>query len=66
MGPTKQSVKLNLEAQRRRALTPEYDPVRCDFDLGLAHEMEMEAQVLPPPAQPSGHLLKTASPPQAS
>ena len=46
MNQTGDAIKLQRDAQRLRALAPEYDPVRCDFDLGLANEMEREAQVL--------------------
>jgi hypothetical protein len=33
-------------------LAPDYDPVRRDFDLGLANEMEREAQALLTPERP--------------
>lgn len=56
MRPTKRSVKLSLKAQRHRVVAPEYDPIRQDFDLGLAQEMQREAQVLLTPQQP----LKTS------
>jgi hypothetical protein len=46
MNQTGKAIKLQRDAQRLRALAPEYDPVRCDFDLGLANEMEREAQAL--------------------
>ena len=46
MGKAHQALKMQREAQRRRALAPEYDPVRRDFELGLADEMESEAQAL--------------------
>ena len=45
-------LKMQREAQRRRALAPEYDPVRRDFELGLADEMESEAQALLTPSKP--------------
>jgi hypothetical protein len=52
MNEVSKALKLQREAQRRRALAPEYDPVRRDFDLGLANEMEQEAQALLVPTQP--------------
>jgi hypothetical protein len=52
MNQTGKAIKLQRDAQRRRALAPEYDPVRCDFDLGLANEMEREAQALLIPEYP--------------
>jgi hypothetical protein len=52
MSPAKQSVKLKLEAQRRRAMAPEYDPVLRDFELELADKMEQEAQALLIPEHP--------------
>ena len=47
MGNISQALKMQRDAQRRRALAPDYDPVRRDFDLGLADEMDREAQVGP-------------------
>jgi site-specific recombinase len=44
MTKSQQALKIQREAQRRRALAPEYDPVRRDFELGLADVMEREAQ----------------------
>ena len=40
MGQVRQALKMQRDAQRRRALAPEYDPVRRDFELGLADEMD--------------------------
>ena len=52
MGKAHQALKMQRDAQRRRALAPDYDPVRRDFDLGLANEMEREAQALLTPERP--------------
>jgi hypothetical protein len=52
MDGVRKAINMQRDAQRLRALAPEYDPVRCDFDLGLANEMEREAQVLLKPEQP--------------
>ncbi|NBT06614.1 MAG: hypothetical protein EBS54_07820 [Betaproteobacteria bacterium] len=51
-----QAVKQHLEAQRRRALAPEYDPIRREFELGLAEMMDQEPQALltPPESLQSG------------
>lgn len=46
MGNVSQALKMQRDAQRRRVLAPEYDSVRRDFDLGLADEMDREAQAL--------------------
>ena len=46
------ALKMQRDAQRRRALAPDYDPVRRDFDLGLADEMDREAQALLTPPEP--------------
>lgn len=44
------AVKQLLEARHIRALAPNYDPVRHDFELGLANRMEAEARsILTPP-----------------
>ncbi len=51
MGDVSKALKLQRDAQRRRALAPKYDPVRRDFDLGLAQEMDKEAQVLLTPSE---------------
>ena len=37
---------MQMEAQRRRALAPDYDPIRREFELGLAERMDQEAQAL--------------------
>ena len=52
MGHVRTALKMQRDAQRRRALAPDYDPVRRDFDLGLADEMEREAQALLIPQEP--------------
>lgn len=52
MNKTGKAIKLQRDAQRLRALAPEYDPVRRDFELGLADEMEREAQALLLPERP--------------
>lgn len=52
MSRAAQAIKQQLEAQRRRALAPEYDPVRRDFELGLADRMEEEARALRIPPKP--------------
>ena len=52
MSITQAAIDLKLDAQRRRALAPEYDPIRRDFDLGLADEMDREAQALLTPQEP--------------
>ncbi len=52
MSKVRTSVELALEAQRRRALAPDYDLVRRDFELGLAHSLDTEAQALLTPAEP--------------
>lgn len=52
MSRAAQAIKQQLEAQRRRALAPEYDPVRRDFELGLADRMEEEARALRIPQNP--------------
>ena len=46
------ALKMQRDAQRRRALAPEYDPVRRDFDLGLADGLDREAQALLIPQKP--------------
>jgi hypothetical protein len=44
-----QAINQQLEAQHRRALAPNYDPVRRDFELGLAERLEREAgEILTP------------------
>jgi hypothetical protein len=52
MEEASKSLKMQRDAQRRRALAPDYDPVRRDFELRLADEMEREAQALLIPEQP--------------
>ena len=52
MGQVRQALMMQRDAQRRRVLAPDYDPVRRDFDLGLADEMEREAQALLTPPEP--------------
>ena len=52
MGQVRQALKMQRDAQRRRVLAPDYDPVRRDFDLGLADEMDREAQALLTPQEP--------------
>lgn len=46
------ALKMQRDAQRRRALAPEYDPIRRDFELGLATQMEWDAQALLMPQKP--------------
>ena len=45
------AVKQHLEAQRRRALAPNHDPIRREFELGLAERMDQEAQALQTPPE---------------
>ena len=52
MEEVSKSLKMQRDAKRRRALAPDYDPVRRDFELRLADEMEREAQALLIPEQP--------------
>lgn len=52
MSHAAQAVKQQINAQRRRVLAPDYDPVRRDFELGLADQMEQEAQALLIPSKP--------------
>ena len=52
MGDASKALKMQREAQRRRALAPEYDPIRRDFELGLADQMERDAQALLTPQEP--------------
>lgn len=49
---TQRAIKLKLNAQRRRALAPDYDPVRRQFELGLATEMDAESEALLTPPEP--------------
>jgi len=52
MGNVSQALKMQRDAQRRRVLAPDYDPVRRNFDLGLADEMDRQAQALLTPQKP--------------
>jgi hypothetical protein len=52
MNKTQEALKMQRDAKRRRALAPDYDPVRRDFELGLADVMEQEAQALLVPTKP--------------
>lgn len=52
MDNVRAALKMQRDAQRRRALAPDYDPVRRDFDLGLADQMDREAQALLTPQEP--------------
>ena len=52
MSKVNQALKMQRDAQRRRALAPDYDPVRRDFELGLVDVMEQEAQALMVPTKP--------------
>jgi hypothetical protein len=49
---TQRAIKLKLNAQRRRALAPDYDPVRRQFELGLAGKMDAESEALLTPPEP--------------
>ena len=51
MAKAAKALQIQRSAQRRRVLAPAYDPVRRDFELGLADEMELEAQALLTPAE---------------
>jgi hypothetical protein len=46
------AIKLQQEAQRRRALAPSYDSVRREFDLKLADGLEGDARDLLKPDVP--------------
>lgn len=52
MSRPSQAIKHQIEAQRRRALAREYDPVRRDFEVGVASRMEEEARALLTPSCP--------------
>ena len=52
MEQVRKSLKMQRDAQRLRALAPDYDPIRCDFDLKLADGLERDAQALLTPPQP--------------
>jgi len=45
------SLKMRRDAQRRRALAPDYDVVRRDFELQLAENLERDARNLMTPSQ---------------
>jgi hypothetical protein len=47
-----QSIKRQIEARYVRSLAPNYDPVRHDFELGLADRMEVEARSILIPPKP--------------
>jgi len=60
------SLKMQHEAQRLRALAPDYDRVRRDFNCRLADEMEREARGLLMPTKPlqrglGGEIIPTAA-----
>jgi hypothetical protein len=52
MDEIKKAVKLRLDAHRRRALAPDYDPVRHEFEVSLSKAMEEDAQALLAPSEP--------------
>ena len=52
MEEVRNSLKMQREAKQLRALAPHNDPVRQDFNWGLADEMERQAQALLRPEQP--------------
>jgi hypothetical protein len=52
MDEIKKAVKLRLDADRRRALAPDYDPVRHEFEVSLSKAMERDAQALLAPSEP--------------
>jgi len=51
MDGVRKAISMQSEAKRRRALAPEYDPVRRDFELRVAVDLEREAQELLTPSQ---------------
>ena len=51
MDGVRKAISMQSEAKRRRALAPEYDPVRHDFELGVAVNLEREAQELLTPSE---------------
>lgn len=51
MDGVRKALNMQSEAKRRRALAPEYDPVRHDFELGVAVNLEREAQELLTPSE---------------
>jgi hypothetical protein len=52
MDKVRKAIHMQREAQRRRVLAPEYDPVRRAFELGLATEMDRDAHALLRPSEP--------------
>lgn len=52
MEQVRKSLKMQRDAQRLRVLAPDYDPIRRDFDLKLANELERDAQALLTPPRP--------------
>lgn len=51
MEQVRKALKMQSEAKRNRVLAPDYDPIRRDFELGLANEMEREAQIMLTPTE---------------
>jgi hypothetical protein len=51
MDGVRKALSMQSEAKRRRALAPEYDPVRRDFELGVALNLEREARELLTPSE---------------
>ena len=51
MDGVRKAISMQSEAKRRRALAPEYDPVRHDFELGVALNLEREARELLTPSE---------------
>ncbi len=52
MEQVRKALKMQSEAKRHRVMAPDYDPIRRDFELRLADEMEREAQTLLTPTEP--------------
>jgi hypothetical protein len=52
MGDVRTALNMQRDAQRLRALAPAYDPVRRDFELGLADEIERDSRNLLTPQLP--------------
>jgi hypothetical protein len=52
MEQVRKALKMQRVAKRHRVLAPDYDPIRRDFELRLADEMEREAQTLLTPTEP--------------
>jgi len=66
MGDVRQALKMQRDAQRRRALAPVNDPIRRDFDRQWADGLEMDAQAILTPAKPlqtglGGEIVPPAS-----